>query len=69
MLNDTTLTDNQILAYFQGNNTMTIFANIPTPTNVPNGGYWLNDVEVDVNQLIHAYRAYSGAKTIVMGRK
>lgn len=47
---------------------MTVFGIQFTPTKVDNGGYWLNTVEVDLAQLVAAYRLYSGKKTIVMGK-
>jgi hypothetical protein len=62
-------TDQQILAYFAGNNNMSIHKKIPTPTHVPGGGYWLNNVEVDVGQLIDAYKLYAARERIVMGKK
>lgn len=42
---------------------------MPTPTNVPGGGYWLNDTEVDAKQLIDAYKMYAAKETITMGIK
>jgi hypothetical protein len=60
------LTDEEILVRFQGKNRMDIHKKI-TPTNVPDGGYWLNNVEVDVRQFIDAYKKYAGNETIVLG--
>lgn len=63
-------TDGQILLYFAGRNSMTIHRKkIPTPINVPGGGYWLNNVEVDVKQLIDAYKMYAAKETITMGNE
>ncbi len=63
------LTDEEILLYFGKNNRMDVHKKIPTPTNVPGGGYWLNDVEVNVEQLIDAYRKYAAKERIVMSVK
>ncbi|KAG0081442.1 hypothetical protein BGZ90_008248 [Linnemannia elongata] len=64
------LTDEKILSYFGVNNAMQVQKkNFPAPTNVPGGGYWLNDVEVDVNQLFIAYRTYIANERIVMSKK
>jgi hypothetical protein len=62
------LSNEKILEYFGGKNSMRIHKKIPT-THVPGGGYWLNDVEVNVEQLFDAYRNYVINETIVMGDK
>jgi hypothetical protein len=59
------MTDEEIISYFCGKRRMRIHKKI-SPTNVPGGGYWLNDVEVDVKQLVAVYRKYSGNETITM---
>jgi hypothetical protein len=61
-------TDEEILARFQGKTQMDIYKKI-SPINVPNGGYWLNGIEVDVRQFIDAYKKYAGDETIVVGNK
>ena len=63
--------DNDIKGFLQGRNSMTVQATILPPTNVPGGGYWLNDVEVDLDQLIQAYREYveQKGKRVLMGNK
>lgn len=62
-------TDEEILLYFGKNNRMDVHKKIPTPTNVPGGGYWLNNVEVNAEQLIDAYRKYAAKERIVMSIK
>ena len=62
------LTDKEILARFHGNNRIQIYKKISV-TNVPGGGYWLNDVEVDEKQIIEMYRKYAGNETIVVGKQ
>jgi len=54
-------TDQEIFKRFNGKRRMDIFLHPKStfkPTEIRDGGYWLNGVEVDVEQLI---------KTIVMG--
>jgi hypothetical protein len=64
------LTDESIFSYFGGYNAMQVKKkNFPAPTNVPGGGFWLNEVEVDVNQLFTAYRTYVANESIVMSKK
>jgi len=62
-------TNEEIISFFGTNNRMDVHKKIPTPTNVPGGGYWLNNVEVNVEQLIDAYRKYAINERIVMGTK
>lgn len=61
------LIDDEIVQHLKGHNTMDIFTTIPPPVHVPGGGYWLNGTEVDVAQIIKAYRNYAGKATIVVG--
>ena len=63
-------TDQEIFKRFNGKRRMDIFLHPKStfkPTEIRDGGYWLNGVEVDVEQLIKAYRKFEGDKTIVMG--
>lgn len=62
------MTDEEIISYFQGKNHMRILKKI-SPVHVPGGGYWLNDVEVDVMQLVEAYKKYAVKETITMSNK
>jgi hypothetical protein len=63
------LTDEDIISYFGKNNCMKIDKKIPNITNVPGGGYWLNNVEVNVEQLADAYRKYATTEKIIMSIK
>jgi hypothetical protein len=63
------LTNEKILSFFGDKNVMEIHAKIPPPTHVPGGGYWLNGIEVNVEQLFDAYRTYIINERILMSKK
>ena len=62
------VSDEAIVSFFAGRNKMHVDSKKVSPKHVPDGGYWLNGVEVDVRQLIDAYKEYTMKVPVVMSR-